>query len=98
MALVELLPHRLPDVWPAGDVDTRHRPVATRLPGALGARDLAVLVQLGRRLAEVPHVAVLVLCVPVRRPLVEPTREEEPVVQGDAANALDQLRLMRHRQ
>ncbi len=66
------------------------------LPGALRAGHPAVL-ELPRRLAEVPDVAVVVLRVPVESLLGRLSGEEEPVMDDGARDAEDLLRLCRDR-
>src|SRR5438128_1126202 len=91
MAPVELLAPRLAYRRARRHVDPGDRPVSAGLPGALGACDPSLPIELGRRLAEVPDVAGLVLRVPVGRPLTEPPVEVEAVVDDDARDTLDQL-------
>src|SRR5947207_12123243 len=97
VALEVLLTERLADLWPRGHEDSRVCAVDTGLPRPLAARDLACLVQLGRRFAEVPDIAACVLRVPVGRPLRKPTVEVEAIGDLGAANALNLLRSLRHR-
>ena len=68
LARVVLLPVGHADLRLGGEQDARQRSVDARLPGARVAGGLAVL-ELGRVLAEVPEVAVVVLRVPVERVL-----------------------------
>ena len=58
---------------------------------------MALLVELGRLLAEVPDIPFLVLRVPVRRSLVQPAAKEQPVLDDDAGCAVDHLRSVRDR-
>src|SRR5207302_2134516 len=95
VALVELLERGLAEAWMAREVDPRRGAVDAGRPGAFGALDVPVRVELGRVLAEVPDVAVRVLCVPVGGALLEPAKEVEPVADSDAGNALDLPRLVR---
>src|SRR5262245_66404140 len=78
-----------------GHVDPGRGAVAARAPGALGADDAPVRVQLRRRLAEVPDIAAAVLRVPVGRALGEPALEVETVLDDDAGRAVDRLRPVR---
>ena len=80
VALVELLPVRLPHLRERGHEDARHSAVNASSPRALRACDSPLRVELGRLLAEVPDVAPVVLRVPVRCPLCEPTGEVKAVV------------------
>src|SRR5207302_10759024 len=89
VALVELLERGLAEAWMARAVDPRLGAVDAGHPGAFGALDVPVRVELGRVLAEVPHVAARVLRVPVGGALLEPAKEVEPVADSDAGNALD---------
>jgi hypothetical protein len=56
---------------------------------------VAVRVELGGVLAEVPDVAFLVLAVPVGGALAGATAQVEPVVRDDAGDAVDRLGLVR---
>ena len=85
VALVVLLAARLSDARLCRHVDARLRAGDTRRPRALRARDVAVRVELGGPLAEVPDVAVRVLAVPVGGALLEVPVEIEEVTDGDAA-------------
>src|SRR6266516_3082074 len=91
-ALVVVLPAGLADARVRRHVDARLRAVHARLPGALGAGDAAVPVELSRVLAEVPDVALGVLAVPVRRALLEAAAYVEPVAHGGAGDSVDRLR------
>src|SRR5439155_24943796 len=72
-------------------VDARERSVPACLPASLCARHVSAPVELGRRLPEVPDVALPVLRVPVSRALLEPAAQEEPILDDDAGHALDLL-------
>src|SRR5215467_9263702 len=73
----------------AGDIDAGFSPVDACFPGALGARDVAVSIELGSVLAEVPDVAVRVLAVPVGRALLEPAPHVEAIAHRDAGHTFD---------
>lgn len=69
--------------------DPRPGAVAAGSPGALGADDLALGVELRRVLTEVPHGAALILRVVVARPLGETALRVEAVGDDDAGRAVD---------
>src|SRR2546430_902769 len=93
VALVELLPSRLPDSRPGGHEDAWLRAVGAGLPGAFRALDPSVCVQFGGRLPVVPDVAGAVLRVPVGRSLGQPSVEVEAISNDRAAGAGDHGRL-----
>src|SRR5205085_737079 len=96
VALVVLLPAELPQARVGGHEDAGLSAVNAGRPGALGAGDATVRVQFGGVLAEVPDVAARVLAVPVDRALAEAASQVEPVVDDDAGDAGDRLRLVCH--
>src|SRR5580765_87417 len=77
-------------------VDPGAGTVAAGEPRTLTARDLAAAVELGRRLAEVPHVPGAVLRVPVGRALGEASPEVEAVVDGRRTDPFDRPRPSLH--
>src|SRR3954467_13990061 len=82
---------------PAGGLSYRC-PAAHRSAGrprAFGARDVAVRVEFGRALAEVPDVAFRVLAVPIGGALLVPAAQVEPVADGDTWDAVDPSRPVR---
>src|SRR3954469_4938321 len=85
----ELLWPALAEPGVAGDVHAGFGAGDSRLPGALGAGDVAMCVELGGVLAEVPDVAVGILAVPVGGALFEPTLHVEAVVDRDTGDAFD---------
>src|SRR5204862_6371950 len=69
--------------------DPRLGAVAAGRPAALAGFDAAVRVELRGRLAEVPDVALLVLRVPVGRPLLAPPVHVQAVTDRDALSTRD---------
>src|SRR5262249_6766775 len=93
VALVELLAARLADVRVGGHVDAGARPRGAGFPRSLGARTLAVHVELGRVLAEVPDVSVRVLAVPVGRALAKLAGEVEAIQHDRTRDTVDRADL-----
>ena len=98
LSVVVLLAERLTDFGVGGHEDPGLRPVDPRLPGALGGRDTPLAVELGGRLADVPDVALRVLCIPVGRALGEAPLYVEQVPNDGGTHARDQLRPARNRE
>src|SRR5690348_859414 len=91
MPLVELLQPPAADARMQGHEDAGPRAVHSCLPGALGGLYLALRVQLGRVLAQVPDRTGLVLRVPVAGPLLELPVQVEAVGHHGGVDALDVL-------
>src|SRR3954447_25856115 len=98
VALVDLLLEAHADLGMRRHEDPGLRAVDAGLPAARAALDLAVLLQRGGRLAQVPDVPVGVLRVPVRRALLEAAVDVYAVVDDGGLHALDRLLAMRDRE
>src|SRR2546423_6778652 len=96
--LVVLLERALTDARIAEDVDPLARAVHAGLPRALPAGHLALRGQLGRGLAEVPHVPLGVLRVPVGGALAEVAIQIQAVAHGGGADAVDRPGLVGDRE